>query len=258
MAIKKETIGTGLTERSLVTMTNEGGPITDEELRRYFNRSPNPALAHAEAIEDTAKTQFSERGLPLPGPAFLYVDGKDQIVEKPTVEQLLTGERRTKAFTYIEYFERLFGIDSREWFQALILQTLMQTREVLEEQQGTRSPIDLAITLGVYLERFYWKFEHEEAALQGYKLASDRKRGQEIATTERVRAAKKRRDGVIRLARKLLAGPDGSDLSRNDSMLARKIAATECDSLRQENGQPIGFEAIRRRLREARIRGDLG
>ncbi len=150
------------------------------------------------------------------------------------------------AFTYAQQEE-----ESEPWLASKapeIIETLRQSTE-----KGSLNAA--AIQLGVVVERHWWKFKHEGAALEGHRMMDGRQRGQPRgAEVTSVLARERRRAIVIAVQKLWMRQPD---LRGNCSATARALAAMRMESLKVAPTRFIGVGRLRKIISEMHKAGSL-
>lgn len=155
------------------------------------------------------------------------------------------------------------GLDPiRTRYLQVILDLLLATGEIVRTR--TRGVVYLPELYGLMAEPFLqigamvveykWKFSHEEAAIEGHVLRQRQKTGRDVAATERKRIGIRSKKAVFTAARAALE--DDPLLLANNSKLAKKIIRSKKPPLK-ENGEPLGFDAVRQYVSDLKSEGEL-
>ena len=113
-----------------------------------------------------------------------------------------------------------------------------------------RLAFHLGVEAGGLVRDFYWKFEHEDAAIEGHLHRAGREAGRPAATAKRIQMGKKTRRAVISTAKNILS--EQPKLRFNLTRLAQAIERQRLDALRKSDGTYLGYHAIYKHLKSAR------
>lgn len=258
---------------------------------QHFEKFYSPPLKETDFLVEEAaiwaRNVFESYGLPDRG-SYIEYTGKEG--EWKVVDYEKVHEFRAKAYEdpdpdaqlnfLLKYhilrseIEKLYGKDSLIWYANLILDQYASYIEDREElivdfhgelheaadpdafREGTiRNLGHAAYCVAHHYTAALWKFQHEPAALEGYRHQEGRKLGQSIASNERKRIGKRSRVAVVQAVKLLYA--ENPDFIRNDQKTARKIKSQQLDSLVKPSGGYLGVSAIVKHIHAARKTGQL-
>jgi hypothetical protein len=86
--------------------------------------------------------------------------------------------------------------ESKGWFAASVLECVDAYREAVTANKILWAA-ESHYQLGRLLERYWWKFNHEALAEDGYRMKDGRRRGAPIGAAAGKAAASERRDGIV-------------------------------------------------------------
>ncbi len=239
----------------------EGERSVAEELAEWVRTYGAGFTSTTEGLSTTyhAMLRFGENGSARPGPISSAL--------RPDIEEFVEGlETKFIDLEGLSMDEKLkafgnFNPHSREMHELKMVSMLKMYRNMasaanmLEAELGIAMAFQMGMELGALVKEYEWKFQHEEAALEGHRHREGRKAGQPLAAKARRKAGEKRKRAIVAAANRLIGIE--RNLAHNLSELARRIEAERLDELRQSDGTFLGENIIRRHLGAARKAGQF-